>query len=374
MIGRTMTSRERVRAALHHDEPDRPPIFATLTPRAARKLSDALGLPYEEPIDSMLSTRASHMDLLTALGNDCVGIAASAPKAFPTKHCGINGVVQNEWGMTFVDTGSYFEFYQHPLAHASSVGDVSAYPLPDPAGEGVFDNACATANKYKDRFVLVGDIETSFFETSWYLTGLEKFLMDLALEESYVFALMDRVREIYTTIGRRLIALGAEIIWAGDDFGGQQGMLLDPRLWRRHIKPRIGEMFQELRRGNAGTKIAWHSCGSILPIIPDFIDLGLDILNPIQPAARGMDPSFLKREYGQDLTFFGGIDIQHLLPFGSAQDIHAEVHRRIDILGKGGGYIVAPAHNIQEDVPVENVLALFDAVRSWPEIPNRNVR
>ena len=120
-------------------------------------------------------------------------------------------------------------------------------------------------------------------------------------------------------------------------------------------------MFEEFRKVRPGIKIAWHSCGSILPIIPDFIEIGLDILNPIQPRAFGMDPVFLKKTYGNDLVFFGGIDVQHLLPFGTPGEIRDEVRRRIDILGKDGGYILAPAHNIQHDTPPENIFAFFNA-------------
>jgi uroporphyrinogen decarboxylase len=139
-------------------------------------------------------------------------------------------------------------------------------------------------------------------------------------------------------------------------------MLIDPDAWRQIIKPRIKYMFEEFRKVQPDIKLAWHSCGSIIPIIPDFIELGLDILNPIQPLAAGMDPVFLKSEFGKDLVFFGGIDVQDLLPNGTPEMIHNEVRRRMEILGKDGGYIVAPAHNIQPDTPVENVSALFDAV------------
>jgi uroporphyrinogen decarboxylase len=161
--------------------------------------------------------------------------------------------------------------------------------------------------------------------------------------------------------GKVLLGMGVDILWCGDDFGGQSGMLIDPLTWRSQVKPRIRYMFEEFRKVQPDIKIAWHSCGSILPIIPDFIELGLDILNPIQPLAKGMEPEFLKREYGQDLSFFGGIDVQELLPMGNPQIIKDEVRRRIEILGKNGGYIIAPAHNIQADTPLENILAFFEA-------------
>jgi uroporphyrinogen decarboxylase len=356
-----MTSRERVLKAINHETPDRPPIFTTLTPQAARKLSEYYKMPYEEPYDSLLSTRISHMDLLTHMGNDCVGIAGCAPNNFPTKEIGEN-ILENEWGMKFIDVGIYFEFHEYPLAHAQSVSDIENYHFPDPHAEGRFDNARAAIEKYGKDYAIVADLETVFFETAWYLVGLEKLLTDMAMGEEYVPLLFDKVMEVNVAIGKELIAMGADIIWAGDDFGGQNGMLISPDMWRMYFKPRIKEMFEEFRSVNSNVKIAWHSCGSILPIIPDFIEIGLDILNPIQPLAKGMTPEHLKGNFGDELCFFGGIDIQNLLPNGTPQEIKKEVKRRIGILGDNGGYIIAPAHNIQDDTPVENILAFYEAV------------
>ena len=358
-----MTPRERVLKAIRFVQPDRPPIFATLTPQAAQKLSKAVGLAYEPPFDSLLSTRISHPHLLTTLGNDCVGIAACAPKDSPTRTLE-SGVLVNEWGMKFVDVGLYAEFAEFPLSYATTPKDIQDYPFPDPYAEGRFDIAEQIFAKYAKDYAVVADLETSFFETAWYLVGLDKLLADMATGEAYVYELFDTILEINLAIGKRLIEIGADIIWAGDDFGTQQGMLISPTMWREIFKPRIKYMFDEFRRVNPDIKIAWHSCGSIFPIIPDFIEIGLDILNPIQPLAKDMEASRLKETFGSDLVFFGGIDIQHLLPHETPAVIAREVKRMARILGEGGGYIIAPAHNIQDDTPVENILAFFDTVKA----------
>jgi uroporphyrinogen decarboxylase len=357
-----MTSRERVLKALNHQQPDRPPMFVTLTPQVAAKLSKALNLPYEEPLDSLLSTRISHTKLLTHLGNDCVGIAACAPASKPT-FTDENGIITNEWGMKFKNAGLYNEFYAFPLANAETAEDIDAYPFFQADDPTRFTSALQTIKEYGENYAVVADLETSIFETSWYLTGLEKFLMDMMLEPEYLNPLLDKVMEINLFTGKELIKAGADIIWAGDDFGSQNNMIMDPDLWRSLFKPRIKYMFEEFRKVNPNIKIAWHSCGSILPIIPDFIEIGLDVLNPLQPLATGMDPLFLKNEYGKDLSFFGAICVQDLLPNKTPSEIKSEVKRRAEILGKNGGYIIAPAHNIQDDTPVENVLALFEAVK-----------
>ena len=359
-----LTPKERTMRAMDRKEVDRPPIFVTLTPQAAKKLSTHMNLPYEEPLDSMLSTRISHMDLLTKLGNDCVGIAGCAPKNNPTRVIKDN-IHVNEWGMKFVDVGIYFEFFEYPLANATTVEDIDNYDWPDPFAEGRFDEAQKTIDKYGDKYAIVADLETAFFETAWYMVGMEKLLMALALEEEYAFRLLDKIMHINTEVGKKLIEMGADIIWAGDDFGTQRGMMISPDMWRDIFKPRIKWMFDEFRKVNPDIKIAWHSCGSITPIISDFIEIGLDILNPIQPLAEGMTPEYLQENHGKDICFFGGIDIQHLMPKGTVSEIKNEVKRRIDILGEKGGFLIAPAHNIQDDTSVENILAFYDAVKSY---------
>ena len=359
-----MNSRERVLKAINYQQPDRPPIFATFTPQVAEMMATELNFPQEPPIDSLLSSRISHMGLLTHLGNDCVGISACAPNDFPTRQMD-DGTLVNEWGMKFKTVGLYNEFCEYPLAHAEKVEDVINYPFPDPFAEGRYDAALEAVEKYSNDYAIIADLECSIFETAWYLVGLEKFLVDLSMEKSYVAELLDKIAKINTEIGIQLIKTGADIIWCGDDFGTQQGLIMSLEMWRRTFKPRIKKMFEEFRKVNPNVKIAWHSCGAVSQLFHDFIEIGLDIINPIQPLAKGMDPQYLKDTFGDKLVFFGGIDVQDLLPNKTPQEIKDEVRKRIDILGKGSGYIVAPAHNIQPDTSVDNILAFFKAVREY---------
>jgi uroporphyrinogen decarboxylase len=359
-----MTQKERVLAAVNRKTHDRPPIFVTLTPQIARVLSDYLGMPYETPVDSLLSTRISHSGLLTALGNDCVGIAACPPSDRPVTTSS-DGLITNEYGMVFKNAGLYNEFYRFPLSQAESIRDVESYEWFDPLAPGRFNFSEEVVRKYCKQYAIVADLETTIFETAWYLTGLEKFLMDLLIEPPYLNPFLDKIMNINLETGKKLIELGADIIWAGDDFGTQTGMVMDPETWRRIFKPRIKYIFEEFRKVNPSIKIAWHTCGSVVPIIPDFIEIGLDILNPLQPRAQGMDPEYLVSNYGRDLIFFGGIDIQELLPLGPVMKIKDETRRRMEIFGRYNGYIVAPAHNIQPDTPVEHIMALFEAVKEF---------
>jgi uroporphyrinogen decarboxylase len=357
-----MNSRERFLTTIQGGIPDRSPIIATFTPQIAEKMAAHLNLPYEEPLDSLLSTRISHMELLTMLGNDAVGVAACSPLNKPTIIHG-NGIIENEWGMKFKNVGLYNEFIEFPLAHAQRAADIEKYEFPDPEAKGRFDAAQKAIDQYKHNFGIYGDLETSFFETAWYLVGLEKFLMDLMMEAEYIEPLLDKILEINTNIGKKLIEMGVDMIWAGDDFGGQNGLLIDPETWRRIFKPRIKFMFDEFKKVNPDIKIAWHSCGAIVPIIPDFIEIGLDILNPIQPLAKDMEPKHLKEEFGNDLIFFGGICVQNLLPNGTPEEIKNETAYRKKIIGNQGGYIIGPAHNVQNDTSIKNILAFFEEAR-----------
>lgn len=357
-----MNSRERFITTLNGGEPDRPPVFANFTPQVAEKMSKYLGLEYEEPLDSLLSTRISHSKLLLHLGNDAVGTASIAPHNSPTVN-NPDGTITNEYGMVFKPKGLYNEFFKFPLENANSEEDIDNYKLPDPFAKGRYDDTDSKILNYKKDYGIIADLETAIFETSWYLTGLEKFYLDMMLQPAYINKLLDRVMNIHLEMGKEMIRRGADMIWAGDDFGSQDSLLIAPEQWREFFKPRMKYMFEEFRKVNPDIKIAWHTCGSVVSLIPDMIEIGLDILNPLQPMAKGMEPEFLKKEYGKDLMFFGGICVQDLMPNGTPAQIKDEVKRRVEILGKGGGYILAPAHNIQDDTPIENILAFFDAVK-----------
>jgi len=170
-------------------------------------------------------------------------------------------------------------------------------------------------------------------------------------------------------IGKELIKIGADIIWLGDDVGTQKGMLISPELWREVIKERMRKVIEELKGVNPNIGIAYHCCGSYVPIIPDLIEIGVNILNALQPTAKDMDLKKLKNIYGNEVCFFGGLDIQKILPFGSMDDIENEVKRVISSAAKGGGLIFAGAHNIQPDVSVEKVVKLFQFANKYGEYP-----
>ncbi len=357
-----MTHRERFINTLVGRPTDHPPLYVSLVPQLAKRLSKHLGVPYEEPISSLLGSRISFNNMLTGLGVDAIGVAA----CFPDNNLPIlldDGITVNEWGIGTKPHGLYDDFAIHPLAHAQTVEDIENFTFPIVDAPGRFRFAEETIAKYGKDFGIIGDLECAIYEMAWYMVGLEKFLMDMMLEEPYVDVLLDKITDISTRTGLRLIEAGVDMIWAGDDFGSQSSLIMSPDMFDRYFAPRIQKMFTAFRTANPNIKLAWHSCGSIVPIIPKFIDLGLDFMNPLQPMAKDMDAENIKKKFEGKIGFFGAICVQDLLPNGTPENIKSEVKRIAGLLGEKGNYILAPAHNIQDDTSVENVLALFDAVK-----------
>jgi len=362
-----MNHKERFLAAVNLKEPDCVPIFANLTPQVAEKLGKKMGLPFEAE-DSFLSTRISHTEILLGLGNDAVGIGPCRDIATPTVSIGDNRL-KDEFSIIYQRFGFYDEAVERPLANVETIEDLDAYQLPSPLAAGRFDLAEKMVTRYKDEYAIVADLEATIFELSWNLVGMEKFLIDMAMEKDYIGKLLDRVAAFNTAIGVRLIELGADVIWMGDDFGTQQGMMISPDSYRNVFKPLQKRVIETFKKTNPNIKIAYHSCGSIVPIIEDLIEIGVEILNPIQPQAKGMDLALFKEKYGERIAFFGGLDVQGVLPHGTPDQVEEEVKQRIRAAGKGGGFVIAPAHNIQPDTSLENIYAMYEAVKKYGTYP-----
>ncbi len=360
-----MNSRERVMRALKRDGlPDRVPLQFDLS----RTLTDAFSAKYGIPVHYTtsyfedLTYRISANNLRTAMGSDCVIVGGGLPRGYQHE-IPAEGQIINEFGMLMEQGPLYMQTVVEPLRHASSVQDVRNHPMPDPFAEGRFDDAREIIAQYKDDYFIIGDLELTMFEMSWHMVGLEKFLIDMAMGEDYVEALLDRVKEFSLGIARQLVELGVDAIWFGDDFGAQNGMMISPRMWRNIFKPRYAELWQEVRNMNADVLIAYHTDGAVAPILGDLAEIGMDVFNPVQPNVPGHDPRELKDKFGDKMAFWGGIDQQRLMPEGTPAEIEADVAEKIRILGEGGGYMCAPAHIVQADVSMENMEAFIAAVK-----------
>ncbi len=367
-----MNSHQRVDRALRRSgAPDRVPVQFDLCRSLTNAFSQKHGLPahfttsyYED-----VTYRISANELRTAMGSDCVVVGGSLPAGY-SHPLTAEGLIVNEYGMKMRQGPLYMEVVDPPLKHAATVQDVLAHGYPDPYAEGRFDDAKRQIEQYKGEYFIIGDVEVGMFEMSWLHVGLEKFMIDLAMGEDYCFALIDEVKAFNTGIAKQLVGLGVDALWFGDDFGGQNAMLISPGMWRNVFKPRYAEMWQEIRALDANVIIAYHTDGAVAPILGDLADIGMQVFNPVQPNVPGHDPLELKTKFGDRMAFWGAIDQQHLLPNGTPAEIAADVAEKIRVLGAGGGYMCSPAHIIQSDVSMDNVEAFIAAVKQHGHYQN----
>ena len=360
-----MNSRERVLRALRRDGlPDRVPLQFDLSRPLLEAFSQKLDIPigWQPNYYEDLKYRTSGNEIRVAMGSDCVLVGGGVPAGFEPEQTD-DGCIVNEFGMKMKMGLAWYDVVEGPLEQAGSVQEVRDLPFPDPTDEARFEDARRYIDRYRGEYFIIGDVELTMFEMAWHMTGLQKFMTDMAMGEPYIEALLDRTMEFSIAIGRRLVELGVDGIWTGDDFGAQNGMMISPDMWRRLFKPRMAEVFRQFRAVNPDVVVMYHCDGAIAPILDDLIEIGLDVFNPVQPDVPGHEPHELKARFGDRLSFWGAIDQQHLLPKGSPDEIDADVKAKIEALGSGGGYMVAPAHILQGDTPVENVEAFIEAVR-----------
>lgn len=339
-----MNSKQRVKTALSFEQPDRAPVSACYVPEVAEKLREVVG--------------PDQLDLGAALGNDLVLI----PLGFANGYYGSNEPEYVcEWGCTWRwvknETGAYTEIVKRPLE--DDIGALNSYQIPDPYDEARYDDARRLLDQYGRTHWMVGSIPTSIFEAAWGIRGLDTFLMDMIAEKDFANALMDKVMAFPLAAGKKLIEMGVDMLWTGDDVSTQNGMMISMDMWREYLKPRYALLFSEFKKLNPGIKIAYHSCGNCQAIMDEMYEIGLDVINPIQPAC--MDPAVIKKKFYRKMAMWGGMCVQYILPHGTPNEVKQEVGRLKSICGEGGGYILAPAHNIQSETPLQNILAFYEA-------------
>jgi uroporphyrinogen decarboxylase len=379
-----MLPRERVLAALAHREPDHVPLdiggtdVTGINVQTYRRLLPLLRVPAPDDIPILdVVTQIAALDeaVLDRVDAHCRGFFPSPPSTwrFAPEEDGKARWFTDEWGITWrmpLPHGYYYDIARHPLA-AATLEDVRHHPWPDPADParraGLRQALQAARADGRYATILSGISGGGPMELSAWLAGFSGFFTALIAEPDLADELLDRALDIKLRFWQAVlpeVAPYVDIISESEDLGVQDRLMVSPRTFRGHIKPRLRQLIQGIRALAPHVKVLLHSDGAIAPILPDLIEIGVDILNPIQVSAAGMgDTAFLKREFGRDLVFWGAIDTQHVLPFGSPTEVAAEVRRRIDDLAPGGGYVMASVHNIQADVPAENVVAMWEAWR-----------
>jgi uroporphyrinogen decarboxylase len=274
----------------------------------------------------------------------------------------------DEWGVGAISAGfHHFERMVHPLRSAGSPRDIAAYPWPDVLAPYRWASVADDVKVWQNRGYPVcgsppGSCAGSLFETSWYLRGQEQLLIDLFDNPDLGTALLDTVNNTLIEGARRFAQVGVDILKLGDDFGSQRAMLVSPALWRMWFKSRLAAIISAAKRIKPDILVFYHSDGDIEAIIPDLIEIGLDILNPVQPEC--MDPAQIKRRYGDRLSFWGAIGTQSTMPFGDADEVRRVVRERIETMGPEG-ILLAPTHVLEPEVPWENIVAFVEAVEEY---------
>jgi len=276
-----------------------------------------------------------------------------------------NTTYVDQWGVVRRKPAGalYYELVHCPLAGEISIHDIVNYPWPDPNDPGITRDLRYRAASLKNisDYAIVLTLPSAFLHTSQFIRGFEDWYLDCATRPVLLETLFDAVLEVnLETVRGVLRDVGdmVDIVVTADDIGDQRGIITSPVMYRRLIKFRQKKYFDEIHRLTSA-KLVYHTCGSVIEVLEDLIEIGVDVLNPVQTSAKGMDPQTLKRKAGAHLAFWGGVDTQRLLCQGSCADISREKETLIRILGEGGGFVLAPAHNIQPDVPPENICELF---------------
>jgi len=382
--GLILTGKERIETALNFRHSDRMPLAYEaeweVTQALVKEFNiDKLDLSVDQissfhsPIGEREGIGLDHEIMLQRFLN--VDLAKVACPINPKKTIGNwfglpicykrdDGIMIGAWEMEFVEKeyqyGKYIEIGGYPLAGEEDIEVFKSWPMPD---LDLYDyGLLAQVLPKHEGFYCILNMN-GCFDFSRYVRGTEDFLVDLVSEPIKAEILMEKVNDFAMMYLDKCMEVGKGLIhgvYCGDDFGTQQGLLFSPEVFRKYMKPLYRKLVDKVH--SYGLKYFHHTCGGVRPIIQDFIEIGFDVLNPIQPLAAGMEPEKLGQEFGKDIVFYGAIDEQRTLPYGTVDDVRRETRSRIETLGKNGNYIVAPSHGFQPDTPIRNILAMYEEV------------
>ncbi len=368
-----MKSRERLLRALNHQEVDRVPIDlggtqnSTLCSGIADKFKRFLNIDLpRNPLSPIFETAKIEEEVLRKLPVDTRSVYAR-PSANRKIQWLDERTFIDDWGITFrrPDHNSQYDPIAHPLAEAT-LADLARYAPPDveePSRYAGLRDLARDLHENSPYAVCASTLDTTIFDKAWMLRGMEQFLTDLLLDPEFALALLELVSDVQCrrqTTFLKQIGPYIDVILFSDDMGTQRGTIVHPDLYRRMIKP-FHRHYAEVLRRHTPAKLLVHACGSIVDLIEDYIEIGVDALNPMQVAAAGMSPDILHERFAGRIAFWGGIDTQHILPRGTAEDVRRAVRETIASMhGLEGGYVLGAVHNVQDDVPAENVWAMLD--------------
>jgi uroporphyrinogen decarboxylase len=382
-----MTHRERVLAALDYREPDRVPIdlgstwVSTMALSTHEALKEYLGFEGGETETAMLVLQTARVDerILQYFDTDVRPVYPGEPRNFKAvfKDRGAYRYFEDEWGIGWRmprSGGYYYDMAYHPL-HEATKEEIRKYRGPDVQDPGRIEGLRAHVQKLRNEtdYAIFPEIGgPGMFEGAWFLRGMEQFMVNMLTDRPVAEALLDKVLEVmHGFYDAYLDEIGdlIDIVPTGDDLGGQGGPLLNPDLYRTLIKPRQKELIQGIK-AKTNAKVFFHICGDFIPFLDDLIEVGVDIVNPIQITALNMSTAELKSAWRDRIVFWGGgCDTQHVLPFGSEEEVRSEVRTRIRDLAQGGGFVFSQVHDIQANTPPKNIVAMIEAAKEYGSYP-----
>jgi len=353
-----MNSRERVLRAFKAKDgmPDHIPIQFDLCRQLQDHFAKELGIEsnYTRSIYEDVTYRISGNEIRLALGSDVVITGPSERVDFVSKRFD-DGTWFNEYHMRMRQGDIYVEVKECPLKDAQTIEDVDAFEWMDPSDPSRYIDVEKYVKKYKNDYVVIGDIEVTILSLAQQLVGMEKLLLDMAMQEEYVEYLFEKCMIFQTKLGLELIKRGVDAIWVGDDFGSQTSLLFSPQMFRNLLKPYYKKMLDAFKTANPDIICILHCDGAVSKLLDDIREIGFTVFNPVQPGVPGHSAHEIKDGFGDKFAFWGAIDQQYLLPKGTDEEVEADIKEKCEVIGVGGGYMIAPAHILQSDVSPERV-------------------
>ena len=364
-----MKPRERFQKAMNHEEPDRVPIDLWITGAAYENLKSHLRITAPEIQEwGIMSNWKISEEMLRRLHVDFRRVYMNPSSSFEPKDHG-DGTIDSEFGSRFAWFGPYLEVVHFPWAEFTEVEQIEQYEWLDPDDPSRMDGVADRAKHLHEKtdFAVIGMVGGpwgAFEICAHYMRGFDKFLVDLATRKDLAKAMMDKAMRLAIEMNRVLLDEAGDyldLVLVGDDLGHQHGLIMSPKMYRDLVKPRHKKIYSDIHKRAPHVKVLYHSCGAIEPMIDDLIEVGVDILNPLQPLARGMESALLKKKYGDRICFHGGVDLQDAMAAtGTLDDVRKEVETRLLAFAPRGGYIFAPAHNLQPDSTPEKIVEMYD--------------
>jgi uroporphyrinogen decarboxylase len=382
-----MTSRERILAAISHQEPDHVPFdlagttWTGITNGAYQNLRLYLGKSSEEPhwSDVVQQIVIPSEDILETLEVDTRGLFPLTSHNWSVYDKLIdkddNWEYHDEWGFTHhfpKSNGFWFSLVRHPMEKVlPDVKEIEGYNWPIAANKERIKGLREIALRFREqgKIIMLKGLCAGVFEMHQRFRGMSNAMVDSFLYQEFSDSLIGKIADLkieFWVMALAELADVVDVIAEGDDYGTQESQLIDPEHFREFYKPHISRIIKAMKQNAPNAKVMFHSCGNVRPIIPDFIEIGIDILNPVHINATGMEPFLLKKDFGKDIVFWGGgVDTQKILPTGTVEEVKEDVKKNIDALAPGGGYIFATVHNIQSEVPPQNIITMCESIKNF---------